>query len=148
MARQVVYECDMPGCSATRTPTNHWFLTEIITNDDFQYSQIKIYPFYELLAEDKSASNSAKSMTILCGEACVHKFISQNLSSLFVHGEAERIEALEEPEHKDEFCSHGVHITKTCDQCDEEIGYTQIYRQECDSDSLEKGRQNELRSRT
>lgn len=81
MAKKVVYECDMPGCGAVRTPTNHWFIAECIKTELDPYStQIRIYPFRESVIEYKSVLSSG--MAILCGEACVHKYISQNLAAL------------------------------------------------------------------
>jgi hypothetical protein len=81
MGRKVIYECDMAGCEQTRKPSNHWFLAENIESLENQYSQIRIYPFTEKMAEVKSEI-SKDGMKVLCGEACVHKYISQSLASL------------------------------------------------------------------
>lgn len=73
MAYSAEFTCDI--CGAERSSENHWYQAGI--SKGFPIG-ISIFKFYELDARDSNSRNKH-----LCGEACVHKFISQNLASLY-----------------------------------------------------------------
>lgn len=134
MAREIVYKCDMPDCAQVRTPTNHWFLAS-----DTRYgSLLVIVPFTEELAND------SYNRICLCGEACVHKFISQNLASLHQSTQPQVGKEVREvqEEHRQicydcsvkDHCVHGVGLKDNCDHCEdiqrEAAEVMRIYRRE------------------
>ncbi len=65
MGISVKIECDQ--CKQLRQETNHWYMAEV-----FENMRINIFPL--------DVSNVRQK--VLCGEACVHSFIAQNLASL------------------------------------------------------------------
>jgi hypothetical protein len=77
MARKVIYECDMAGCEQTRKPSNHWFVAFKACGN-----ALNIQPLNEEEITIQIESGIVQVPVILCGEACVHKYISQNLASL------------------------------------------------------------------
>ncbi len=80
MAKEVIYRCDV--CGSVRQPSNKWFLG-FDTSDGF--SSIALRPFDEKEIRQYDGGYTGGTTKILCGENCVHKFISQNLS--FLHGQ-------------------------------------------------------------
>lgn len=76
MAREVVYKCDIPGCTSVRTPTNHWFAAQFSQSTNPYDRQ-----YFNIMAFTDDIRDWG-SLILLCGEACVHKFISQNLAAL------------------------------------------------------------------
>ena len=69
MPISVQIKCDI--CGAVKQQTNHWYLADISIDNGL----LDIRPFDLQMAQEFNLS-------ILCGEACVHKYISQNLASL------------------------------------------------------------------
>lgn len=69
MSREIIYKCD--NCGIVRGPSNNWFIAVISTATHL----ITVAPFNENDADGFGNK-------LLCGEECVHKFISQNLISL------------------------------------------------------------------
>jgi len=81
MARKVSDECDILGCNSVHTPTNHWFqvrkaLAGNIIIEPYNEEEIDFDYKNRVLKGEKS------TYILLCGEECVHKYISQNLASL------------------------------------------------------------------
>ena len=64
MGIKTSYECDI--CHTEKKDSNNWYMVSV-------ESCILIWPFKQ---------NKLDNKVILCGEACVHKFISQNLATL------------------------------------------------------------------
>jgi hypothetical protein len=73
MAYKEVFTCDM--CGTSKGKNNHWFLGRIPIKNTNSCNNIYVKPFDE---------DTAKLDTVatLCGEACVHRFISQHLAEL------------------------------------------------------------------
>lgn len=76
MPKLIQYQCDIPGCSAVRGESNHWFFARISSQ-----IQLTIEAFAPFLASEYDNRNVPYS--IICGEAHVHEFISSNLNKLF-----------------------------------------------------------------
>ena len=75
MACQVTFTCDV--CSTVRGLTNNWYLAR---TKEYQHLVITVIPFdYDMAREGH--------YMVLCGENCVHTFISQNLSTLHNHAQ-------------------------------------------------------------
>src|ERR1700733_16087567 len=77
----IQYQCDIPGCSAIRGESNHWFIGVINNHESSSYPTLTIVPFTPLSLS--LADNNPLNSSILCGEAHVHEFISANLNKLF-----------------------------------------------------------------
>jgi|ERR1700733_176760 len=81
MPKLIQYQCDIPGCSAIRGESNHWFIGVINNHESSSYPTLTIVPFTPLSLS--LADNNPLNSSILCGEAHVHEFISANLNKLF-----------------------------------------------------------------
>lgn len=80
MPKLIQYQCDIPGCSAVRGESNHWFIGVINNHKSSSYPTVHIVPFTPLSIS--LADNNPENSLILCGEAHVHEFISSNLNKL------------------------------------------------------------------
>ena len=73
MGYAISFTCDI--CGAPKKETNHWFVARVVNNlDGTGESYLKISKF---TTEDAKLGRS-----VLCGETCVHKFISQNILTI------------------------------------------------------------------
>ena len=62
------WKCDM--CNTPKKETNHWFIGRVVMDQYETY--LKIVHFKEFNAK-------LTGRVVLCGEGCVHKFVSQSL---------------------------------------------------------------------
>ena len=81
MGTKTIYECDI--CHTEKKDSNHWYLGRI--QDMFSEAENQSFHMLQIVPFDLSM---AHNWIILCGEACVHKFISQNLATLHPPKEA------------------------------------------------------------
>ena len=136
MPREVTYKCDI--CGTIRGPSNHWFCAWIYIPTVIPSIEIK--PF-----DEKDMDYSG--IKILCGEACVHKFISQNLAALHTSAarsdaphvdveiqyectEQEDVSAVDENTENqklcvhdndgDPVCAHGKKYFEFCGECEQD----------------------------
>lgn len=78
MSKLIQYQCDIPGCTAVRGESNHWFIAIY----DPEELAIGIFAFTEKDLQE-SEEDYPNRCSVICGEAHVHEFISSNLNKLF-----------------------------------------------------------------
>ena len=71
MGVKTAVTCDI--CSREKKETNHWYMATV--HNSMGTARLIVYP---LSIQD----TQSKGARVLCGEECVHKYVSQNLSIL------------------------------------------------------------------
>lgn len=87
MPKVIQYQCDIPGCTAVRGESNHWFLAEFQKDSESAHATLLISRFTELALYDAEANG--QNHKIICGEDHVHTFVSMHLNELFPKKEIE-----------------------------------------------------------
>ena len=123
MAKIETYACDV--CGKQKGETNNWFVGVLVSSTPSIFSRIVLAAF------SNAAIGDDTEWTHLCGESCVHKFVSQNLASLhpvkdgrasgYASLQSASIEELipEGPiEDEEGCCTHNIPFSMRCAECE------------------------------